>query len=70
MASYRDVAARGVPPLLAGSSSSNNNNNGFVPTSRGPFGSVGFAPVQPDQALLTQVVASVLAVLAGKGQHF
>ena len=56
--SYRDVAALGTShshstPLGGGS----------------PPANVGFAPVQPDRDMLNTVVATVLAVLAGR-QHF
>ena len=67
--SYRDVAARSVfPPSMissySGSSSSNNLNH--VQNAGGDC-----ALGQPDQAMLSTVVAAVLAVLAGRGQqHF
>ncbi len=68
MPSYRDVAARGVPlppPLV------HCGSGGFTGNGRGANGNGGFAPGLPDQALLSTVVASVMAVLAERGQqHF
>ncbi len=59
--SYRDVAALGTShshstPLGAGGGGSPVN--------------VGFAPVLPDRDVLSTVVATVMAVLAGGRQHF
>ena len=60
--SYRDVVAGGVLSPSGGnghrSSSSCNNNIGGAPS----------APVRPDPAVLSSVVAAVMAVLSG--QHF
>ncbi len=61
--SYRDVVARGSPASSFGSSSSTAPRAGL--SSGGDF-----APVQPDPAMLSTVVAAVMAVLAGRGQHF
>ncbi len=64
--SYRDVAARGL--TAAGSNGNNSGNilNGGRPLGRGTS---GFGRAQPDPAVLSTVVAAVMAVLAG-GQHF
>ena len=68
---YRDVAACGTlhsSPSLIGL----NGHVGGGGETRGPLDGVGFAPVQPNQAMLSTVVAAVLAVLSGRGQqqHF
>ncbi len=59
MASYRDVAARGTP-----------HSSGDGISGGGTLRGVGYDPAQPDQALLDAVVASVVAVLAGRGRSF
>ncbi len=69
MASYRDVAARGTP-LSSSFPSHNGSGSSGGSGPLGSLGSVGFAPAQPNQALLSTVVASVMAVLAGRNQHF
>ncbi len=56
--SYRDVAASGTSLSLSPINGSFGNAN------------VGFAPVQHDQAMLNTVVATVMAVLAGRNHHF
>ncbi len=57
--SYRDVVARGIlNPGGSRSGSNGNNNNGGAPS----------APARPDPAVLSTVVAAVMAVLSG--QHF
>ncbi len=64
--SYRDVAARGLN--ATGSSS---NTNGNILDGGRPIGggTSGFGRARPDPAVLSTVVAAVMAVLAG-GQHF
>ncbi len=59
--SYRDVAARGTHA----SGVNSNGNNRAVPSYRGDF-----APAQHDPAMLSTVVAAVMAVLSGRGQLF
>ena len=56
MASYRDVAARGTP-------------HSSLPTMVGNGSSGAFDPALPSRDVLSSVVASVLAVLAGRGQQ-
>ncbi len=65
--SYRDVAARG---LLAHSSSNGGNNNNNPTYGRGPDRVVpgGFGHGRPDPAVLSTVVAAVMAVLSGGDQ--
>ncbi len=64
--SYRDVAARAVPSVADSASGSNGGSNNSI----FPFqGRGGFAHVQPDPAVLSTVVAAVMAVLSGRGQH-
>ena len=58
--SYRDVAARGLTTAGGVGNSSFGLGEG-----RG-----GFGHVQPDPAMLSTVVAAVMAVLAGGKQHF
>ncbi len=67
--SYRDVAARGLNARDDGGSPDANTNIpsiGSRPIGRRP---PGFGHVQPDPAMLSTVVAAVMAVLAGGHQH-
>ncbi len=66
--SYRDMAARAVPSA----SGSNNNDNSSIPRFRAPPARVGgdFAHAPPDPAMLSAVVAAVMAVLSGGKQLF
>ncbi len=65
--SYRDVVARG---LSTPGGSGSNNNNPTHGTRSGGLGRGGSGLAQPDPAMLSTVVAAVMAVLTGGSSNF
>ncbi len=65
--SYRDVVVRGQAATGGYGSTISNPPSGLRANKEG---NGGFGPVQPDPAMLSTVVAAVMAVLAGGNRHF
>ena len=68
--SYRDVAKRGLAPTGGGSGSSANTGGPSSGIRTDRKGQGGSDRVLPDPAMLSTVVAAVMAVLAGGNPHF